>query len=294
MERDERIEEELFPFYALDALTNEERAEVERYVAANPPARLRLMELTTAAADLSATAEPIQPSAAVKANLMARVEADAQSAAPGRASTRRDSPPAPAAQARPPARRRWGWLPAAGLALAVLALLVAAGVIVNQNRQIGSLRATIDSLQQSVAGLEADLEGLELINDELSDQLRAREDQLATYLAPGAITLALGDITGQNPDSVGSLTIDPASGAATLLVANLPPLAEDQTYQAWLIVDDTLVSAGTFDVDQNGAASHAIEGARPGDFDGVGVSREPAGGSEQPTSDQIILLADFS
>jgi len=39
MERNDRIEDELFPFYALDALTDDERAEVDAYVAANPAAR---------------------------------------------------------------------------------------------------------------------------------------------------------------------------------------------------------------------------------------------------------------
>ena len=77
MERNTRIEEELFPFYALDALTAEEREEVERYVAADPAARLRLAELTAAALELGASAPPLAPSPAVKANLMARVAADA-------------------------------------------------------------------------------------------------------------------------------------------------------------------------------------------------------------------------
>ena len=58
MERNTRIEEELFPFYALDALTAEERVEVERYVAGDPAARLRLAELTSAAMQLGATAPP--------------------------------------------------------------------------------------------------------------------------------------------------------------------------------------------------------------------------------------------
>ena len=35
MERNTRIEEELFPFYVLDALTAEERREVDDYVAGN-------------------------------------------------------------------------------------------------------------------------------------------------------------------------------------------------------------------------------------------------------------------
>jgi len=60
MEHNDRIEDELFPFYALDALTDEERAEVENYVAGNPAARARLDEAISAVAEFVATA-PLTP-----------------------------------------------------------------------------------------------------------------------------------------------------------------------------------------------------------------------------------------
>ena len=72
-------------------------------------------------------------------------------------------------------------------------------------------------------------------------------------------------------------------------MANLPPPETGTTYQAWLIVGGAPVSAGTFDVDASGRGLHHIA-ATTGSFDAVGVSLEPAGGSDQPTPDQIILL----
>ena len=53
MKRDQRIEEELFPFYALHALTDEERAEVDAYIAVNPEAAARLAALAQDAAGLA-------------------------------------------------------------------------------------------------------------------------------------------------------------------------------------------------------------------------------------------------
>ena len=73
-----RIEEELFPFYALDALTKAERAEVEAYIASDPAAKDRLDALQQTAEFLPLTTEPVLPSADVKANLMARVQADSR------------------------------------------------------------------------------------------------------------------------------------------------------------------------------------------------------------------------
>ena len=132
---------------------------------------------------------------------------------------------------------------------------------------------------------------LQTRNDELQERLQAREEQLAAHLAPGAITIALGDITGEHPDAGGALTLPPDSGTATLFVANLPALDETQTYQAWLIADGTPVSAGTFNVDATGAATHAISGAAPGGFEAVRPAAGPAGGRDKPTSDQTSLLA---
>jgi anti-sigma-K factor RskA len=286
MKRDQRIEEELFPFYALHALTDEERAEVDAYIAVNPEAAARLAALAQDAAGLALMATPIPPSPTVKAVLMARVATDSR-AAPA---------PLPRPAARPePARRRWGsWGLAAGFAAAVLALIISGGAILNINRQNAGLETAIAGLESTIAGLQAEMGTLRTRNDELQDQLQAREDQLAAYLAPGAITVALGDITGLHPDSVGTLTLHPDDDTATLHVSNLPALDETQTYQAWLIADGTPVSAGTFNVDASGAAIHAIGDAAPGSFEAVGVSIEPAGGSDQPTPDRIILLAGLT
>ena len=309
MERNTRIEEELFPFYALDALTAEEREEVERYVAADPAAQMRLAELTAAAMELGATAPPLSPSLAVKANLMARVAADVGTPVAGSQTAARQQtaeaagtpvPQQPAAAnraAQPKNRERrswWSWVPAVGFAAAVLGLLLAGGLLLRQGRQLDQLQGQVATLEQTVSDLEGDLGGLRVQNEELRGQLQAREDQLASLLVPGAITVALGDLTGEHPEAQGALTLNPASGEGVLSVANLPPLTAEQTYQAWLIVEGTPVSAGTFLVDDSGAASHFISDARPGAFEAVGVSIEPAGGSEQPTPDQIILLAGLS
>ncbi|VAW43344.1 hypothetical protein MNBD_CHLOROFLEXI01-1517 [hydrothermal vent metagenome] len=97
-----RIEEELFPFYALNALTDEEKAEVEVYIANDSAAKTRLHTLQQTADLLPLTAEPVAPSPQLKANLMVRVQADsrakmAQTAVvkPRTAAVKRPSAPQP-------------------------------------------------------------------------------------------------------------------------------------------------------------------------------------------------------
>src|SRR5262245_32330372 len=79
--------EELFTFYALGAVTDAERKEVEDYVASDPEARLRLDEMIRTTAALPYALEPKDPPAALKRALMDRVHADAQ---------KRFAPPRPA------------------------------------------------------------------------------------------------------------------------------------------------------------------------------------------------------
>ncbi len=71
-----------------------------------------------------------------------------------------------------------------------------------------------------------------------------------------------------------------------LVAENMPSVAEDQTMQIWVIQNGKPKSAGTFRPDDGLAASpvtRPIQGA-----EAVAVTVEPAGGSEQPTSDPVL------
>ncbi|MBP6786226.1 MAG: anti-sigma factor [Candidatus Promineofilum sp.] len=292
MKRNPRIEEELFPFYALDALTDEEKAEVENYVAANPAAAAQLAELTLAAAELSEVATPLTPTPTVKANLMARVEADLRATQPAApiAAPAAARPATPRRQAKAPSTPWWRSFTPLLAGFAALALILSTLAIRQLAGQVGELRATVATLEAGSGTLQTRVDALATENDALRRELAGRDDLLAQYTQPGALTMTIGDITGQNPDARAVLTLDPTAEAATLRVANLPPLSGGDTYQAWLIVGETPVSAGTFTVDETGVATHVIPGGLPGPFDAMGISIEPAGGSETPTPGNIILL----
>ena len=297
MDRNQRLEEELFPFYALDALTADERAEVERYVAANPQARSRLEELVEAATEFSAETAPIEPAPTVKAGLMARIAADqppAESQPASQPHPSRTAAPTLTSRQTAPSRRWWEmWVPLAG-ALALAGLLFAGVYVVRLSRQVDDLTRQVALLQQGSGDLQSQIDTLEGENANLRRELSAREDQLALYLQPGAVTTVISDLTGEHPTAHGTLTLNRTAGTSTLRVANLPPPDAGTIYQAWLIVGDTPVSAGTFAVDEQGDAVHALTGDLPESFDAVGVSIEPEGGSQTPTPGNIILLGSTS
>ena len=79
-------------------------------------------------------------------------------------------------------------------------------------------------------------------------------------------------------------------GKAAISVEGLPPAPSGKTYQLWYIgAGGTITSAGLFPVDADGSGQALLAGqAAP--TDKVAVSVEPAGGSEQPTTDPVVVL----
>jgi len=294
IERDDVIEDELFPFYALDALTDEERQQVDDYVAGNPEAAARLRALLAGATELAASTAPLPPSPAIKSRLMARVEADLTPTAapvaprPAPATTRRR------VEEPKPRFDLHSFFFGRALGFAALLLLLGAFGLWRFWQQNNDLRNQLAAVEERAAALQAEADQLRSINATLWGELAARDEVLAQHRQPGAVTFAIGDATGDHPAAVGTVTLSPTGEGATLAVANLPPPEAGTTYQAWLIVGETPVSAGTFTVDAAGSGILAIPSATPGAFGAVGVSLEPAGGSETPTPDQIVLFGNVS
>jgi anti-sigma-K factor RskA len=103
-------------------------------------------------------------------------------------------------------------------------------------------------------------------------------DPIATVIeAPDATTRALsGEI------DVLTVVYSPSQDALVVEGDGVPVLDDTATYQLWLVDDDGATSIGTFRPDGDGRVSERFGDADPTDFV-LGVTREPAGGSESPT-----------
>jgi anti-sigma-K factor RskA len=93
----------------------------------------------------------------------------------------------------------------------------------------------------------------------------------------------------------GSVLLDRERNTVALVMWHLPELGEDQTYQAWLIEPDGhRVPAGIFRPQNTSAYTTQPIYAKQdvSNFVGVGVTIEPAGGSDQPTGARLFVV-DF-
>jgi len=285
--------------YALNALSADEAAAYERYLARSEQARIEAAELSDTAVALGLAVAPVQPSSALKANLMAQIAstpqlapltAPATSAAdkpvapvtPAGPATPTDAPPAaipigsaPGAAAVPPtaagsgsagsgsaaerAQRRWFQRPAGYLVAAAAAVALFAGGTFAGQAIYGD--PSREFAQEQAAGL-AEINAA-------SDTQRA-----STQTADGqdATLVWSGDL-----------------GLSAIIVDDLPALGDDKDYQLWYIGAAGPVSAGTFDSDGSGTVWRVLDGTMTAG-DTVGVTVEPKGGSEQPTTDPIVAI----
>jgi len=255
--------EELLPAYALGALDGAELRELEAHLATGCAECRRQLDLWEGdLEELAGSVEPVAPSETTRRRI--------QKLAGGGA---------PAARPRPASRLA----PMAAVAAAAV-LLLAAGLGWRQVRlgeELDRLGAERDALARQVSGLDQQL-GL------ARAQTQRMAESLAIIASPGARSIQLAGL-GPTPQASGNTFVNPQRGKAIFYAFDLPALAADKTYQLWWIEDGKPVSAGTFDVDERGAASVQVERLAPtGIIQAWAVTIEPKGGVPQPTGAMVL------
>lgn len=95
--------------------------------------------------------------------------------------------------------------------------------------------------------------------------------------------------TEYSAGAMGTLIMDPEGRYGTLIVDNLATLDPDKQYQVWLIKGTDRTNGGTFSVNTEGYASLQILAPMPlTQYDSIGVSIEPIGGSLDQTGPDVF------
>ena len=84
-----------------------------------------------------------------------------------------------------------------------------------------------------------------------------------------------------------SATLERQGDSGTLHVDQLPALANNQVYEVWVQRDGQVEPASTFVLRGDGSADAAVPGPLEGG-EAVLVTREPRGGSRQPTTEPLL------
>jgi anti-sigma-K factor RskA len=255
--------------YAIGALDRDERDAVERMLAADPSLRREAAEYAAAAALLNESVPRIEPPAALKGKILAAA---------------RTSRPQPALAVLPPsvpARRTRDVL--AFVAGAAAVLLLALNVYwVTQYSAMSEREA---ELAATVARLSAEQTAVAAQPPPGSSGM---EMAIALLLAPDGHQV---ELTSDDGSRRAMIMFDSNHTEALMVAHNLPTLDPSRTYQLWQIDSEgKAMSAGMFEPRPSGM--HAMIFTPPMPWDSVsaiGISIEPAGGSETPTTTPIAL-----
>nr|WP_276611896.1 anti-sigma factor [Kineococcus vitellinus] len=98
--------------------------------------------------------------------------------------------------------------------------------------------------------------------------------------APGARVSTVAASSG------GTATVVRAGQQVAVLTAGLPAAGAGRDYQLWLVTGEALTSAGMLRVSADGSAATVVDAPS---VDAVGISVEPAAGSQQPTTTPVVL-----
>jgi anti-sigma-K factor RskA len=109
----------------------------------------------------------------------------------------------------------------------------------------------------------------------------------ATLAAPDARTVDLAPVG--TDAGAGRIVWSESEGRAVLVLDSMPPPADGRTYELWFIEGDTPRPIGTFDP-TDGRVVEVLDDL-PTNAQMIGVTDEPASGSELPTT-PILLLGE--
>ena len=114
---------------------------------------------------------------------------------------------------------------------------------------------------------------------------QAEADRLAAITAASDVQRTAAEFEG----GMATLVWSAQMAESALIVDGLAPLPIDRVFQLWYIGEGGVRSGGTFTMPADGALSRVLEGQwQPGDV--VGLTVEPRGGSEAPTTEPLLVI----
>jgi anti-sigma-K factor RskA len=229
--------DELKDAYVLGALPEEERRELEEYLAAHPERQGEIDELGTVAGLLALSPQEQNPPPRLRRNIMSVVEVEAQ---------------------HPAGPRTWfagirEFLSVRDLALGAAALLVVGLFSWNMVLQgeVQDLRGQAENRQDPPVSRMVELKGSGAAQRVQAEVMILEEDR------------------------------------AVLMVENMPPAPENRTYQVWVLEGDNPQPSALFEPREEPVA--AVVEDPLDEANAIAVTVEPEGGSQQPTTDPMLI-----
>ena len=254
---------DLLPGYALHALDDLERRSVERLLESDADARRALDEYREVVA---AFAVDTEPPAELRASVLDRVRNTPQVADPSAPAA--PAPSGSAAPSSPPS----GTEPTAGRDADV--------VDISARRRTRRWSVAVAAVAAAAAIAVPTTIAVQVTAER--DRLREQSEIVSEMLVDPDASILRGTVEGG-----GEASVLVADGDMLFRAENLPEPDPGRAYQLWVVAEDgSVASAGVLSV-RDGETTSLVRGS---DGIGMAVTVEPESGSEQPTTDPVLVL----
>lgn len=267
--------DDLIPAFAIGATDAEEAMQIKQYLAENPTAAAELAAYSQLADSLLFAVPMVEAPVDSGARLLAAINLAADNTLADSPKVERTIPtavrPNPAGKRTEPREGWWKKIfgpklaPQWAVSFAALALLL----LVN-----GYWMGQLSSLHRQQQTLEA-----KMLQQETALSVIAMDEMHRTILpAVEGKSLAKADVIWGEGFEI-----------ALLYVEEFPQPEAGKVYQLWLIKDGKRSSGGLFTVNQHGTGTLIIQLSQEMDeYDTLGITAEPEGGSQEPTSPPVV------
>ncbi|MCH8062468.1 MAG: anti-sigma factor [Chloroflexi bacterium] len=281
-----KAEEQFLP-YILGSLESAEMETLQAHVESCGACRRQMQDEGETLSRLAFAVPRLEAPAHLKDRLLARIELV----------------DGPATQRNRPSRRAFFdknlfSLPTAGAVASLLLIgVIFGGVWLN-----GRLNEVSDGNRENAGQLAQVAKSNEDLNDKIPKLVDIEsgvidvlgEQQRRSYVAPTTSSPAGTSVnmlwgTGWEANARGMLMVSRSGKHALLLALDLRPLPPDMVYQVWLVKDGRRYNGGYFTVDSSGYGQTLIfPYASIAEFEGIGITIEPIGGSSGPTGISVL------
>lgn len=266
--------------YALNALTDAERKDFEAYLLESDETRTEVAEMSDTAVMLGLSSRPVAPSAELKASIMGMLDSTPQ--------FRPMQDARPSLRSVPTTSDRSAGAGSNSDAEKINRIASGATGSAENRAKAAWFRKPIGLITAAAAAIAIFLSG-SVIGLNLND--RGYEQQQAASLAELTAAADLESATaavqgGGDAKVIWSIDLE----RSAVLIDGLPALEDGKTYQLWYIDQNGPRGAGTFDVSSDEPTAWRVLDGAMSSVDSVGLTVEPSGGSDAPTTDPILVV----
>lgn len=277
MDLNEYISSGILENYVLGTTSDQERQEVECLAHIYPEIKEALTILQTGIEKM-AISVAVEPSQKLRAKVMDSIRSTPQEKEDGETKV----VPLKAVKKRP-------MYPL--LAAASIALLVGLGIYtLYLKSDFDSVETQLATTTTTLEELQADYDNLDATNTNITDQMAFIEDQMAFLRNQNTKKIQLSGAADQYADNVATIFWNNESEIVMLDVQNLPATTTEESYQLWVLVGGEPKDMGVFDFNDPLDTAGLLKMKTTGEADAFAITREPFGGSESPTLENLHVI----